>query len=203
MIHLIYDTETNGLPIDYKAHVHKVDNWPRVVQLAWMLVDDSDWRTLTARNRIIKPGFDVLNNCNEWEIPADCAELHGITTERAINEGDDIRIALVEFAVAQNIADVQVGHNVNFDRKNVGAEFIRADMEDAYEFAKNMQRYCTMFKSTKLCGLRNKRGGLKWPTLQELHFTLFLDEFGGAHDALADVMATRLCYRELLARGVV
>ena len=202
MIHLIYDTETNGLPIDYNAHVHEVDNWPRVVQLAWMLVDD-EFETLTFRNHIIKPVFDVLNNCNEWEIPADYAEIHGITTERAINEGIDIRIALAEFSVAQNVAGVQVGHNVNFDRKIVGAEFIRADMEDAYEFAKNMQRYCAMFKSAKLCGYRNKRGGLKWPTLQELHFTLFLDEFDGSHNALADVQATGKCYQELIKRGVI
>ena len=202
MIHLIYDTETNGLPIDYKAHVHEVDNWPRIVQLAWVLVDD-DFETLTCRNHIIKPWFDVLNNRNEWEIPADCAEIHGITTERAINEGIDIKFALAELAVIQDVADVQVGHNVNFDRKNIGAEFIRAGMEDAYEFAKTMARYCTMFKSTKLCGLRNKRGGLKWPTLQELHFKLFLEEFEGAHDAMADVEATRKCYKSLMLNHVL
>jgi DNA polymerase III epsilon subunit-like protein len=192
MIHLIYDTETTGLPIDYKAHVHEVDNWPRVVQLAWMLVDD-DFQTLTSRDHLIKPWG--------WEIEDHVAELHGITTEKADRDGIHIRDALIEFAIIQEAAHIQVGHNVNFDRKVVGSEFIRAGMEDQYEYAKVMPRYCTMMNTTKLCGLRNARNGLKWPSLQELHFHLFNEEFVGGHNAMVDVEATRKCYEQLIIMG--
>lgn len=195
MLHLIYDTETTGLPKDYKAHVHDVDNWPRLVQLAWLVMDD-EYQTLTSRNHIIIPeGF---------EIPAAAEDIHGINTEMAMKEGTEIHTVLAELAVMQEVCDVQAGHNINFDRKVLGAEFIRADMEHAYNRAKDMlPRICTMFKSTKHCGLRNSRGGIKWPTLQELHFFLFLEEFENSHDAMADVLATQKCYIELMNRGIV
>ena len=192
MLHLIYDTETNGLPIDYKAHVHEVDNWPRCAQLAWSVLND-DLEVIMSRNHIISP-------FGKWEIPEDVSAVTGITTERANDEGIWIKTALIEFAVAQGLCDVQVGHNVNFDRKVVGAEFIREGMEENYARAKDMKRICTMMKTTKLVGLPGKRG-LKWPTLQELHTHLFNEGFEDAHDAMADVMATVKCYRELIQIG--
>jgi len=194
MLHLIYDTETTGLPLDYKAHVHDVDNWPRVVQLAWILLsDEGGLKVLAGRDHIIFP--------MGYEIPEASTEIHGITNEIAIKEGQPLGIVLSEFAIAQEIADIQVGHNVNFDRKNLGAEFIRQGADHVYEAGKIMPRYCTMFSTTKLCGLRNARNGMKWPTLQELYFHLFNEEFSGEHDAMVDVMATRNCYEQLLKLG--
>ncbi len=38
---LIFDTETTGLPKNYKAPVTDSDNWPRMVQVAWQLHDNS------------------------------------------------------------------------------------------------------------------------------------------------------------------
>ena len=34
---LIFDTETTGLPHNKTAPVSDVDNWPRLVQIAWQL----------------------------------------------------------------------------------------------------------------------------------------------------------------------
>jgi DNA polymerase III epsilon subunit-like protein len=194
MLHLIYDTETTGLPISYKAHVHEVDNWPRLVQLAFMVCND-EWETLTTRNYIIKPvGF---------EIPEESADIHGITTAIANSTGVDILVPLREMAIVQELVDVQVGHNINFDRKVLGAEFIRNDMEHVYEYAKDdLPRICTMFKTTKLCGLKTGNRP-KWPTLQELHFHLFGENFKGAHDAMEDVLATRACYKQLVGTGEI
>ena len=36
---LIFDTETTGLPRDYNAALTDLDNWPRMVQIAWQLHD--------------------------------------------------------------------------------------------------------------------------------------------------------------------
>jgi DNA polymerase III epsilon subunit-like protein len=195
MLHLIYDTETTGLPINYGAHVHEVDNWPRLVQLAFVVVND-EWEMLTSHNYIVKPkGF---------EIPDEAAKIHGITQELAEEEGVNILFPLRELAMCQEICDVQVGHNVNFDRKVLGAEYIRNDMEGAYDYAKDLlPRICTMFKSTKLCGLKNSRGGAKWPTLQELHNHLFDEDFDDAHNAGSDVMATLACYKKLVGMGEI
>lgn len=34
-MHIVLDCETTGLPRDWKAPAANVDNWPRIVQLAW------------------------------------------------------------------------------------------------------------------------------------------------------------------------
>jgi len=39
-MYLIFDTETTGLPKDFKAPITDADNWPRCVQIAWQLHDD-------------------------------------------------------------------------------------------------------------------------------------------------------------------
>ena len=46
-------------------------------------------------------------------------------------------------------------------------------------------------------------GGYKWPKLEELYRKLFGYTFDGAHDALADVEATRKCYFELKKKGIL
>ena len=37
--YLFFDTETTGLPNDYNASPNQLDNWPRIVQIAWLLHD--------------------------------------------------------------------------------------------------------------------------------------------------------------------
>jgi len=187
---LFFDTETTGLPIDYKAHVHDVNNWPRLVQLAWIAFDGSG-KEVASRNHIITP--------ISFEIPEAASDIHGITQEMAVMQGIPIQRALGEFWVAVQMSHILVGFNVNFDRKVTGAEFIRSGMEEVYEHMKTMDRYCTMFKSTNICKIPQVgRGGYKWPKLQELHKYLFDEEFDGAHDALADVRATARCYFEIV-----
>ena len=40
MFLFFFDTETTGLPQRWNAPVTDVDNWPRLVQLAWIMCDD-------------------------------------------------------------------------------------------------------------------------------------------------------------------
>lgn len=46
-MYLFFDTETTGLPKEYRARTEDVDNWPRVVQLAWALYDEREFRRPT------------------------------------------------------------------------------------------------------------------------------------------------------------
>ena len=39
--YLIFDTETMGLPVDWKSPISNLDNWPRLVQIAWFHCDNS------------------------------------------------------------------------------------------------------------------------------------------------------------------
>ena len=38
-MYLFFDTETTGLPRNWKAPVTDLNNWPRMVQIAWILSD--------------------------------------------------------------------------------------------------------------------------------------------------------------------
>ena len=78
-MYLFFDTETTGLPRNWKAPVTDLNNWPRMVQIAWILCDDKGNRVESA-DYIIKP--------ENFVIPQDASRVHGITTEKAINEGD-------------------------------------------------------------------------------------------------------------------
>ena len=56
---LFFDTETTGIPQDYKAPCTNTDNWPRLVQLGWLLTDDKGV-VLAEGNRIVRPdGFEI------------------------------------------------------------------------------------------------------------------------------------------------
>ena len=39
-MYIFFDTETTGFPRNWKAPVTDVDNWPRMVQIAWMVYDE-------------------------------------------------------------------------------------------------------------------------------------------------------------------
>ena len=42
-MYLFFDTETTGLPKRWKCTVNEtLENWPRLVQLAWIMYDDRE-----------------------------------------------------------------------------------------------------------------------------------------------------------------
>ena len=40
IMYLFFDTETTGLPRNWKAPVTHLNNWPRMIQIAWIACDD-------------------------------------------------------------------------------------------------------------------------------------------------------------------
>ena len=64
-MYLIFDTETTGLPHNKTAPVEDLDNWPRLVQIAWQLHDHSG-KLLSTGNHIVKPeGFTIPFNAEK------------------------------------------------------------------------------------------------------------------------------------------
>jgi DNA polymerase-3 subunit alpha len=189
---LIFDTETTGLPKDYNAPLTDFDNWPRMIQLAWQL-HDAEGKLIEAQNFIIKPEGFV--------IPRGSEKIHGISTERALREGDELSFVLNEFNKALEKAKVVAGHNIEFDNNIIGAEFLRKDIKTIL-FDKKMVD--TIPVSTAYCQLPGgKYGKYKWPSLEELHEKLFQEPFVAAHNAAADVQATARCFLELIRLGLL
>jgi DNA polymerase III subunit epsilon len=187
---LFFDTETTGLPLSWQAPQDDLDNWPRLVQLAWILADESG-NEIDNKNRIVKP--------ENFIIPESASRVHGITTEHAAKKGITLKRALTEFKKAIESAKTVVAHNISFDEKIVGAEFLRKNVETGFF---DLPKVCTMQESTNFCKIENGHG-YKWPKLMELHQILFDEDFAGAHDAMADVRACARCFFELRRRGVM
>lgn len=180
---IVFDTETNGLPIRYNAPMTDVDNWPRMTQLAFCVYENEEIVFEYASH--IKPdGWDVPNEAFWTD--------RGITTEFLNANGIEVTNALETLIKEVNICNLLVAHNIDFDYNIVGAEMIRAGFRSANKPVK----FCTMKNSTDILQLPGKYG-FKFPKLVELHQYLFGEIFAGAHDALADVKATGKCYFEL------
>ena len=190
--YVFFDTETTGLPIDKKAPSSDVDNWPRLVQLSWIITDEKGVRIKEA-NRIIKP--------SDFIIPQSSEKLHGISTEKAMKIGRDINDVLTEFMYdIYNKVSFVVGHNVQFDKRVIGAELIRLGKRDSIDYKTDVD---TMKISCQYCKIPSGRNNYyRYPTLQELYRTLFGVTFNNAHDAFSDVTATEKCFWELIRLGV-
>ena len=188
-VYLFFDTETTGLPKNWKAPVSDTNNWPRIVQIAWILSSQENGR-IESNDYIIKP--------EGYEIPEESSRVHGISTQKAHAEGVDLLEVLNKFNLVMQKSSCLVAHNMNFDEKVLGAEFLRKGIENDF-FEK--RRLCTMEKSTQYCKLPG-RYGYKWPSLSELHNILFGEDFEDAHNAAGDINATERCFWKLREIGL-
>jgi DNA polymerase III epsilon subunit-like protein len=192
---LVFDTETTGLPKDWKRPSTDIDNWPRIVQLGMAFQNfGGDVQTY---KQLIKPSTGIA-----FPIPEKATDVHGITDEMCMDVGIPLSEALDMFQFWLSGANVLVAHNMAFDRPIVSCEFIRLGRPISVNKATKL--ICTKIATTNYVGLPNKYpwgDKYKWPTLQELHSFLFGFSFAGDHDALVDVMATLKCYNELTKRG--
>jgi DNA polymerase III epsilon subunit-like protein len=193
-MHLFFDTETTGLPKDWKAPSSAVNNWPRMVQIAWVLTDD-DGNSLETYSAIIKPeGFTI---------PREASDIHRVTQERALAEGLLLSEVLEAFTTTMAKAKQLVAHNMAFDEMILGCEFHRVAGRDPL---RSKPKACTMKNDDIIEWAAippHRYGSYKWPTLEQLHRKLFQTGVPDAHDALVDVEATVRCYFGLRGRGVI
>ena len=189
---LVFDTETTGLPLNYRAPLSDFNNWPRMVQIAWQ-IHDIKGDLIEVKNYIIKP--------DGFTIPYNSEKIHGISTELALSKGIPLEEVLSLFSDALNQAKYIIGHNISFDNNIVGCEFLRSNMSNVLE---NKISIDTKEESTEFCQLPGGRGGkFKWPNLSELYNKLFGESFAEAHNASADVEATTRCFLELLRLNII
>jgi len=195
---LFFDTETDGLPLDGNVSaLWNPENWPHIVQIAWIETDD-EGNELSSGSRIIKPEGFV--------IPEEATAVHGITQEYALSVGEPRKKVMRKFKQLLSRNYLNVAHNLWFDANVIAAEFRRCHMDD--DNFLYSAGYCTMEGTTDLCKLPFESDNhpdcmYKWPKLAELHEFLFGCSFVGAHDALNDVNATACCFWELVKRGLI
>jgi len=192
-MYLIFDTETTGLPKKWNAPITDSDNWPRCVQLAWQL-HDSKGALISDHSYLIKP--------ENFNIPFESEQIHGISTELANKIGVDLDEVLNKFISDLSNAGFIIGHNVKFDLNIIGAELFRIN-SDVDLLEKDILDTCTEL-TANVCKLPGGRGGkFKFPTLTELYSFLFDESFSEAHNASADVEATARAFFELVRIGII
>lgn len=204
---MFFDTETNGMPPKYLC---QITDMPRIVQLSWIIADEDG-------NIEKKCGFMIKPV--DFEIPDDAVKVHGITKEKALRDGVDIKEAISLFMADLNICNAIAGHNVSFDIQVIRGELERLKIKNAIH---DMPYYCTMHLSVDYCKLPTEAAYIrhfsqylsyslrhpreykyKFPKLIELYELLFDERFDNAHDANEDVEATVKCFFELLKRKVI
>lgn len=183
MIIMPFDTETDKLP-DWKIPSDDPSQ-PHLVQLAALLVD-ADGQELESMDAIIRPdGW-------EWDENNEAFKAHGITVERAMDEGIKEHDALEIFMSIYSRANMRVAFNATFDNRMVriamkryfgnsdeSAEIMRSWKEDKHLY------YCAMVNA------RRVMGG-KQPKLAEAYKHFTGEDLEDAHDAMVD---TRACLR--------
>ena len=188
MNYLFFDCETNGLPSDYKD----ITTYPRITQFAFQVYNEQG--NITAQLcELIKP--------DGWTIPeTEFFIKQGFTTEINNEKGVPISFVIEKFINAEKECNYRIAHNMMFDSMCVRNELQKMGLNN--EFLS--KKFCTMRESTNICKIPSKNGrGFKWPTLSELHISLFGNDFDGAHDALADIKATAKCFFELKRKGII
>lgn len=185
---IVFDTETTGLPKNYAGRVEDLDNWPRIIQLAYSVYDRSG-KEMKRFCKLIKP--------EGWTMPTGSFHVNnGFSQEKSEAEGIPIKEALDEFVKDRINSSFSVAHNMSFDSKVIRSEMIRAGINQEF----TSKKICTMKSTISFCNLPNTRTGRgkKFPSLTELHNKLFSCSFSGAHDAGADVAACAKCFFELV-----
>lgn len=187
---LIFDTETSGMPLWKEAADHP--GQPRIVQLAALLCSD-DLEIQDDLNVIVRP--------DGWTVQEGAARVHGISTERAMDEGRPIAEVMEAFEGLWDPAITVTAYNARFDLKMIRGERRRLGQPDGYGTK-------PVFDPMKACApicaipptpamLRAGRGYPKTPKLSEAFEFLCSTPMLDAHDAMADVKATREVLRRL------
>jgi DNA polymerase-3 subunit epsilon len=189
MTHLFFDTETTGLP-DFKARSADPIQ-PHLVQLALVMCDDEGTET-QALSVIVRP--------DGWVITPELTAIHGISHERAMDEGIMEREATTMFVMWQARATLRVAHNESFDRRIMRIAMTRSGFErDFIEHIEGRPSFDTCGAAKPIINLppteKMLAAGItqpKPPKLTECIQHFFGEELSGAHDALVD---TRACCR--------
>lgn len=191
---LFFDTETTGVPDRSANWETDFADYPHIVQLAWM-------HGCKVENHIIRP--------EGWDIPQETVDIHGITTEYALEHGEPFAMVIDLFIADCHESGLICAHNIHFDTSIIKANILRelgheyyvaGGVEDALFKGKRID---TMRPTMKWVDARMSNGRLKLPRLEELYSRCFPGETFPAHDALEDVKAVARCLPVILENGLV
>ena len=179
----VFDTETTGLPLRKRDMSDPEQPW--FLQLGFIIADEN-FQTLQEYDKIVCPPPGAIFHPRAEAV-------HGITEERARDEGIPVAHALEEFAHACSLIGdegIHTAYNLNFDDYIMRAA-ARRTFPDFADHGKMLYA-----DSTPLCTMEMAKGYLRVPggaggyrpvKLEQAYRRITGHKLQGAHDALSDV----------------
>lgn len=186
--YLFFHTETTGKPFDNNQTAMEINNWPRLIQLSWILSDQKG-TIINRKNRIIKP--------NGFIIPQIAVKMYGINTKYAETCGFDIKEVFKEFHEQLSLANVIITHNLELNLKLIDSENIRLNESPLID--SDISTFCTMRDSVELYKILGNKE-FEFPTLDELFNKLFNKNIENCTENNSYVDAIAHCFWEINKR---
>lgn len=186
---LVLDTETSGLPKKWDVPYDIKNNWPHVLQIAW-IVYNQEGKELKRENHYLKnTGFKISKAS---------AKIHKITPEYLLQRGKDPKkVFLKLLADVKRYDPLVIGHFVELDFHMVKVEFFRIGIENSFE---DYPLFCTMKASVPYI----KNPSIKYLKLNSFYKTLFNKSASdNLHNALSDAELTSQIFFHLLNIGQI
>ena len=179
---MVYDLETSGLPLFREPSTHP--GQPHIVQVAaGLYTPEGDPVEL----------YDTIVRPDGWTIPQEVADIHGITTERALAEGIPEADMLQKVDAMWSRARLRVAHNEQFDARIMRIAYCRFRTKALADQWKDGPAECTQRMATPILALppteKMRRAGRhhhKSANLSECIRHFFDRDHGDAHTATAD-----------------
>jgi restriction system protein len=198
--YLVFDLETTGLPNSMNAPPDDFENWPYIVQIAWMLFDNEQ-KLIEHKTFYVKQSV---------EIPKSATAVHGISTQLMLKKGIGPSTVYSDFIKVLKNTEYLIAHNIAFDVPILHCDFLRNDLE--WKFPKN-RMLCTMKTGTRFCKIKRNDGSYKWPKLTELYQKCFYPGYSvsflhdpasghNLHNAQIDAAMTAQCFFFLKKHGL-
>ena len=195
---MVFDTETTGLPKSRNSYVTDTEEFPYIVQLSYIVYDMSSNELCCISDSIIKLDEQI-------DIPIESENIHCISKSISREKGVPIKDVLLKFIRDLEDCHILVAHNIEFDVNMVTVELIRLnrltdteEINEAYAVFSAAQKCCTMIENKTMCNIVAKtkagREYVKYPSLTELHQTIFNRVPNYMHNSLNDILICLRCF---------
>nr|WP_294893867.1 3'-5' exonuclease [uncultured Pedobacter sp.] len=185
---LVIDTETSGLPKKWEASYATENNWPHVLQIAWIIYN-SKGEQVKKENHYLKPG--------NFNISKASIKIHKLTKAFLQENGED-RLTVFKMFDADILEyePLLVAHFAELDFCMVEAEHHRLGLANPL---KQTPLFCTLLASAPYV----KNPAFTFLKLNVFYKTLFKKRPENLHNALIDAELTAEIFFHLLAKGEV
>lgn len=185
-MYLVFDLETTDLVKCVKFNVYpnykNLDRYEsaRIVQIAWIVLD-KNFETIFTQSFIVKrDNFDIKNS-----------NFHSVTNEISDKSGINFELIMFNFMKDLSNCDTLVSHNILFDFNVLASNLYRYNLFGILNEFEKKSQYCTSVNSTEVTKIPMPfySKNYKYPSLMELYYFYFNENFDNAHDALNDTKA--------------